>query len=471
MKRSVVSVFACSLCFAVVGTVHADELQSTPDVQHADGYEAVRAVLFIPDAPIPLVPGAECPQGTSDNAGLGCVASLEMATDYEPPANIDDVIAGVTTALEPYNVLVTTVRPPEYVPYQLLMPGDAVNEESLSRTCTSAPIDCDGVRRNDLAFTNGGSMFCMMPDPVQAALIAFGYMSGLENTDNANDVMYYQSAAPFGPDYTMPIVAFDDACGELVQTVDDMEMVNPLGCSATVNHEPFCDNMDNQANSHQELLGYYGPGPFVEDTTPPVIESHTLPDDGTNVDGDLDLSVVVSDDQGLVFVRMTIQSTALIGLDPRVDETGTICKSHNQVCAIDIEETPPYHQNADNTYNANDFAQAPGGEYTVTIEVSDLVGNTAESVTRTFTKDGGMSADTTDGMTTMTSGMTTNSSDPTDSDGDESSSETGDSDDTNDTGQDDDGGGCSCSTEPGMGGAAALLIGMFGFAATRRRRD
>src|SRR5262249_47486683 len=153
---------------------------------------------------IPLVPSTECPvsQGGGDNSGLGCVAGLDMASDFMPAAGVDDVITGLTTALADFNVLVTSTRPPEYVPYQLLLIGDEVNAESLSRTCAGAPIDCDGVARNDIASTSGGSMFCMDPDPVQAALIAFGYMSGLENNDNPMDPMFYQAAAPFGPDFT-----------------------------------------------------------------------------------------------------------------------------------------------------------------------------------------------------------------------------------------------------------------------------
>jgi hypothetical protein len=182
-------------------------------------------------------------------------------------------VEGLQSALAPYNVLVTSVRPPEYVPYQMLLPSDEVNAESLSRTCAGAAIDCDGVQRNDIAFTSGGSMFCMNPDAVQAALIAFGYMSGLENNDNPMDPMFYQASAPFGPDFTMPALAYDDSCSNLVQTVDDMEMTNPLQCAASVNHEPYCDGMDNQANSHAELLAYYGMGPAPEDTTPPTVSA------------------------------------------------------------------------------------------------------------------------------------------------------------------------------------------------------
>jgi MYXO-CTERM domain-containing protein len=472
MKRSVVSLFTFSL-FAITGSASAADVQAQPGVQHADGYDAVRGVLFVPTEGLTLL--ADCPvaQGSGDNSGLGCVAGLDADVMYEPASNVDDVIAGLTTALAPYGVQVTSVRPPEYVPYQMLLPSTEENADSTSRACVGAAIDCDGVQRNDIAFTNGGTMFCTDPDPVQAALIAFGYMSGLENTDNVNDVMYYAAADPFGPDFTMPVVAFDTECGTLVETVDDMEMTNPLQCSVSVNHEPYCDDMENMASSDAELLAYYGAGPVDEDTTPPTVTAMTIPEDGSTVEA-LDLSATITDDQGLVFVRWTVQSDVLAGMAP-ADDAGRVCKGHNGVCAVDFESAPPYHQAEDNVYSTNpEFAALPGGEYTVMLEASDLAGNEIEPVMITVTVAGG-AADTsggTDASDTNAEGASnTNGDSNSDSDADSSSGGTGDG-GTNQTGGDEDGdGGCSCSTEPGFGGAAGLLLGVFGFVATRRRRD
>jgi MYXO-CTERM domain-containing protein len=466
MKRSVVSLFAFSL-FTIAGTAHAADVQSQPVVQHAESYEAAPAVLFIPTETVQLL--ATCPvsQMSSDNSGLGCVNGLEEDTSYEPPANIDDIVAGMTTALEPFNVRVTTTRPPEYVPYQMLLPSSEENAESTSRTCVGAAIDCDSLQRNDIAFTNGGTMFCSDPDALQAALVAFGYMSGLENTDNVMDPMYYSAEDPFGPDYTMPVAAFDDTCATLVQTVDEKGAPNQLQCPASINHQPYCDDMEDQANSVQELLAYYGPGPVVEDTTAPVVADLVMPEDGSTVEG-LELSANVTDDQGLVFVRWTLQGEALEGMLP-ADDTGTVCKGHNRVCAVDYELQPPYHQADDNVYSFNDFNALPGGSYTITFEASDLAGNTVDAVTVTVTVEGG-TADTSGGDETGPD--PTNVTDPTNGSADDSSSDDGSG--GNDTGEpeNDDDGGCSCSTaDPGMGGVAGLLLGVFGFVSTRRRRS
>ncbi|MBX7078363.1 MAG: hypothetical protein K1X88_04180 [Nannocystaceae bacterium] len=475
MKRTTATLFACST-FAIAATAHARGLQARTEVTPADGYEAVPAVLFVPDAPISLIPSSMCPisQGGNDNAGLGCVAGLDAATDYMPPANLVNVVEGLSSALAPYNVLVTSVRPPEYVPYQMLLPSDEVNAESLSRTCAGAAIDCDGVQRNDIAFTSGGSMFCMDPDPVQAALIAFGYMSGLENNDNPMDPMFYQADAPFGPDFTMPALTYADTCSNLVQTVDDMEMINPLQCAASINHEPYCDGMDNQANSHQELLAYYGPGPVVEDTTPPTVEALGIMDmDGAVIPdgGALPLTATVSDDSGPVFVRWTLTSDNADFLTFDADGNGSVCKSHNGVCEVDFMGEVPYQQIEGNNYDATEIAMVPGDDYTITFEASDLYGNTIEAVTVTITVEGGGGGESggadTSGGGSASASDTNASASASDSNGDESTSS--DIEGPGDSGQtDDSGGGCSCNS-PGAGGSAWFLLGFVGLAAGRRR--
>jgi MYXO-CTERM domain-containing protein len=466
MKRSIAFVFACSTV-SLVNTASA-----------ADGYEAVGATLFVPTESIPLIPSTECPvsQGNDDNAALGCVAGLDAATDYMPAANQQDVIDGLTTALAPYNVRVTTTRPPEFVPYMMLLPGDAVNPDSLSRTCAGAGIDCDGVKRNDIATTSGGSMFCMDPDPVQAALIAFGSMSGLEANDNAMDPMFYQAAAPFGPDYANPAVEYQDLCSNLVQTVDDMEMPNQIFCAASLYHEPYCEGMDNQTNGHLELEAIYGAGPVVEDTTPPEVTAIGI-EDGAVIpaEGSLPLTATVTDDSGLVFVRWTLQSDALIGA-PGVDDDGRVCKGHNGVCVVDFASsaTPPYFQVEGGEFNATELSMVPGGEYVITFEASDLAGNTIEAITATVTVEGGDPTgdpDTTGGDDNGDdNGDDDNGDDDNgdDDDGDESGEDTG-SDDT--AGSTDDSGGCSCNTDGTPAGAAFMLVGLVGLGIARRRRD
>ena len=470
MKHSIALLSACSL-FSIASTAAAGELASVGRSIGADGYEAVPATLFIPDASIPLTPSDECsfPQGGNDNAALGCIGGLEAATDYTPPGNATDVFDGVVTALAMYNVRVTAVRPPDYVPYMMLLPGDAVNPDSLSRTCAGAIPDCDGVQRNDIGTTSGGSMFCMDPDPIQAALIAFGSMSGLEGNDNPMDPMFYQAAAPFGPDYANPSLEYQDMCSQLVPTVDDMEMANQINCAPSLYHEPYCDGQDNQTNGHVELLAIYGAGPVVEDTTPPTIDAIGIEDGMVLPAGaDLPLTATVTDDSGLVFARWTITNTSKAFLDFDTNADGVVCKSHNTVCEVDfVGSGPPYYQVDGGDYGAAELAPAGaiGGEFTITFEASDLAGNVMEMVTAVITVEGG-TADTSGG-----SADSADSADSNDSGNDESSSSEsgggGSADAGADGGTDD--GGCSCNTSNDAGGAAFMLIGLIGLGWSRRR--
>lgn len=468
MKRSIAFLFACSI--GSISTVAAaGDLEQRPDPVGAYEYDAAPAVLFIPDASIPLTPSDMCayPQGGGDHAGLGCVAGLEAAEDYTPPDNIETIADGMRAALAPYNVLVTSTRPPEYVPYMLLLPGEAMNEESISYTCAGAGIDCDGVGRNDIGLTNGGTMNCTAPDPLHAALIAFGYMSGLENNDNPMDPMFYP------PDFSMPATEYQDMCATLVPTLDDMGMDNLPVC-VSFYHETHCDDQDGQINSHLELLGVYGAGPAVEDTTPPEVTELGIADmDGVVFPAGtpLPLTATVTDDSGLVFVRWTLVSTNEDFLMFDANGDGAVCKGHNDVCEVGFEGAgPPYYQVDGGDYGAMDLAAVPGGDYQITFEASDLTGNVAEAVTVMVTVEGGGSADTTGGNADTTDGNDSNdSNDSNDDDGNDESSSDGGSADSNATGGDEEASGCSCNTDGDRSGAAFMLIGLAGLGLARRR--
>ncbi len=473
MKRTIATLFATS-SFAIAATAHADELQSRPEPLGAYDYDAAPAVLFVPTEPVDLVPATMCPVSTGgqSNSGLGCIAGLEEAGPSTPGADVADIVDGLTTALAPYNVRVTTTRPPEYVPYLMLLVNDTVSKTGTSYTCTGAPIGCDAKPRHEIASINGGTMNCDMPDRVQSALIAFGYISGLENTDDPTDVMYYRPASDTGgPDWTMPSTTFVDTCVNQVESIDgeDNTMTNNLLCGYV--HESYCDMQDGQINPHQELLGVYGAGPFVEDTTPPTVDMMTIANDGDVLPAGsgIDFQAMVSDDSNLVFARWTIESPALAGL-PGADENGRTCKGTNGVCAVEYSGgAAPYYDSSAGFGTGPEFAGAlPGGDYTVTFEASDLSGNTIEPIVVhvTIEGDGGTGgADTSGGASASASASDTNASD---SNGDSSSEGSGGG-GSADSGQTDDSdGGCSCTTEPGAGGGA-FALGLFGLAFARRR--
>ena len=420
-------------------------------------------ILYVPNEGIDLVPTEACPipVGGQPHSGLGCGGVSEPGTVDPYAGDLDGLVDGLRTALEPYDVLVTSERPPPYVPYFMLMPSDEVAEEGNSFTCTGAGINCGGRTRNDIMFTNGGTMNCMEPDPVHAALYAFGRTAGLEGTDDPTDPMGYV------PDYTMPATTFQDACANLVQQIgfndQDEQIMLPLECTGE-DHEP-CD-MDDQQNSHADLLAWFEAR--TEDTDPPELADIT-PEDGAEITDSLDLAVTITDADRAVGVSWTINSPAIDGA-PGTLEGGTIIIATNGAGTNEFtnETNAPDENWGFSIPAAPAEGGLPPGEYTITLEVADYHGNVADPVMMTVTipdqggadeSGGGMDESAGDGMDDgMDDGMFTTGADTGD-DGDDGGSDGGEDDDTS---------GCACTASPQTGGFAILLMGLFGLGLRRR---
>jgi MYXO-CTERM domain-containing protein len=499
------------LAFAVPVVTRAElPWQSVPEPLGAVDYEAVHGVLYIPVESVTLVPVSECsiPQGGADNTGLGCTYLVDEESTFDPVANIDEIVAGVSEALAPYGVIVATTRPESYLPYQMVIPGANEDPKSTSASCVIGSTDCDGIDRRDIAFTVGGTAECNEPDPVRTVLIAFGRMSGLEGKVDAADVMGYP------PDFTTPVTTFVDQCDLIVTPENpDTMLPMPLACPSSYHEQSgMCAEDDNQ-NSHAELLAVYGPATAV-DTTPPTIgEVDGLPDEGAVLPSmtEVDLVATITDDSGVVAVRMTYESMGL-EVEFGVPE-GMIDKCTAGSCGVHTGGDSPaqlleFQNGNDMAYPDQSapwrFDELPGlpdGDYTVTIEASDLSGNVVVPIVRHFTvgdggsgTEGGSTGATTTGAESSSSGP----SDPTldvtgDLDTDSASvSASASDDDTNDdenggdidtTGGDidtsgtDDAGmtedvidrGCGCTTTDRDRAPLVLLVGLAGLVLPRRR--
>lgn len=469
----------------VPATASAAELGTHREPLHATEYEAAPATVFIPLEAIPLVPSSVCPvpQAGENNSALGCVEGLDEAQDYAPPADPMAIVDGLEAALAPYDVRVTTVRPPAYVPYMMLLPRDTIDMEATSRTCVAAGIDCDGPRRNDIGFTFGGTANCVDPDPVQTALIAFGYLSGLENTATSTDPMFYP------PDFTAPSHAFVDACAAFVPTLDEEGKPN-LGLCVSAYHEVHCDDVDDTVNSDLELRGVYGDGPPAVDVTPPVAQDVGIVGvDRLPSGSGLPLTATITDDSGIVFVRWTMSTDSGVLDKADVDGDGAICKSHNGVCELEFTGEIPYRQNANDSYPASELQFPPDGLYFLRLEAADLAGNEMVPYEAMIaiggeggdtTTDGGESADDSDPDPDTSTSVGNDSEPDPDDDAGEVDAVTGD--EPGDDDDDDDGGdtttsagatdaiasrGCSCRVAPDR--SAWLLVGVV--ALMRRRRS
>lgn len=448
------------------------------------------AILYIPADDVVLTPsgmGACISVSTSDfNSGLGCHPGVEAEETISAFGDAETLAADVATALEPYDVHVTTVRPPEYVPYFTLLASGDTSDDSLSYSCTSATSVCASRGRDLIGFTNGGTMNCMNPDTLQTALYMFGRFAGLEGGENPADPMHYP------PDFDMPASSFIDECVPLVQQFGGKEGMTMLPLECTSADHVGGDCVAGEQNPHQDLLAYFGER--TEDTDAPTIDVDT-PKEGDVIDegGELNVLFSVADDDPHVAVMVKVESPSL---ETIMDSTplladGTLSACTSSWCDTDYLEGAPFATN-DGPY-AFDLPGLPGGEYTVTIAAADYHGNVAEEIVVTVTIGGEppmesdsdsetgesdtdptteTSGPSSDSMTTDTasdSNMTTFVSDSASSDG--GSDTDGDDDDDGTTaGEDgDDGGGCSCTTDQGAGGAMAFLLGLLGFGLTRRR--
>jgi MYXO-CTERM domain-containing protein len=446
----------------------------------------IPGIVVVPTEPVDLIPAGTggdpaCTGAGAQHSGLGCAGVAEPTT-FEPYADAVNLTENLTAALAPFDVTVTNTRPPKYVPYMLILADDAVSKESQSFTCTGGGVDCSALSRHRVGTIIGGSMNCMDPDFLHAALYTFGRLSGLEGSDVAMDPMFYL------PDFTMPATEFQDMCGALVpqEGFNDrgMQVTLPLECTS-LDHTGCEEAM--QQNSVADLTATYGVAPAEPDADPPVI-AITSPRDGAVFMAGEDVIVdgTVEDNDAYVGAMWTVQGAGLA--DPNFLDGVEVYEYCTNTACIPTEgalagAAPPLTgweevdqaKATDSSFAMPTFTGGlPAGEYTVTFEAADMHGNVAAPVSITFTVEeapSGTGDETAGGGVDDTAGgaddvlddggvFTTGVDDDGDGDGTGSGS----------AGEDDDSGGCACNTAPGRSGLVALMFGLLGLGLSRRRK-
>jgi len=438
----------------------------TPGVASAEP-----GILFVPTEEITLLPDNDpaCSGIGSPNSAFNCTAVVEAATMVPPYADTDTLITDLQTSLAAYDVMITTERPVEYLPYTMLLPE--VDVETFSLACSFGGINCGSRKRNGIIFLVPSTDNCMDPEIVQQTLYAFGRISGLEGVANPMDVMN------FPPDFTMPVTEFLDDCSDRAhqQNFDDMGMPTgdaQLECTSK-DHTSMCPDDaagDPGQNSHQDMLAYYGP--LTEDSDPPVI-SNVLPADGTVLmTGDngvamLEIDAEIMDADPAVGARWTIMSDAL----PEEMFPGnmlTICT--NDVCTVNWDDVAPAKA-TDSDWASPVDLNLPPGEYAITFEAADYHGNVAEMVSFSVTIEGEPPGASTGNVDDTAGPMETSNDDNNDSSQFTTGQGSSEDDDDSGSGASDDsgGGGCSCRTTEAPGGMVLMLLGFVGLGVMRRR--
>lgn len=424
------------------------------------------AILYLPDQPVVLTPTGVPPCGSEIHSALGC-GGVDEVTEIQPFGEVHALAEAMREVLAPYDVLVTHVRPPEYVPYVMLMPSYEPRPESESPTCAYAGINCAARQRNDLAFTSGSTLNCFDPEITHASLYAFGRVSGLEGVANPADVMNYV------PDYATAPLGFVDACSDRVPQLG-FEGPRPgqevFECTSD-DHSP-CPTGENgevQQNGHQDLLLFYGPR--TEDFDPPAF-ANIQPADGTVLPlyGDLVLDVDIEDADPVVAVRWTLASAVL---EDAGIEGGMLSICTNDVCDANWDDaTPLKATGSDWSFTLTGL---PPGEYTITLEAADFHGNVASAVILAVTVDDDTNEPTTGPPGPSDDGVLTTGAGAEGEGGELDGGAFTSGDDAGSSGSSSDGllldrPGCGCRAISGSRGALPLLFGVVVLGAMRRRR-
>lgn len=396
------------------------------------------------------------------NAALNCSPLVSKETQFPKPPGGENTKAVVLQKLqnyyEPYNLVITTNRPPDYLPYTMaVIGGTSQNAGQSNGVCGIANVACDGAKRNHVSLSFPDSCVGVTAE-VAAQETAHNW--GLEHTDVQQDLMY-------------PFVAggssFRDDC---------MDISHATGSGVTqctYVHELYCpEGQGEQQNSHTELLGVFGAR--EADTVAPEILS-VSPADGTvfTVGESFLVSADITDDKNMVGVKWSW----IEGVPPDFVDTG-YSRCTNDVC----NDKYPAWRAVDDPWDFIQVTKPPAGTYSFKVEVMDAYGN-ADSETLTVTVvpaegtttgEPGTSGDTASGGDTSTG-----EPDPTTSAGSSDGDDTGPVDPsggvtsvtagsgatglTGDSAGDDD--GCNCRTENGP--RASWLLLLAGLLPLRRR--
>ena len=198
--------------------------------------------------------GAVLKKNCGNDARYNCSTLYDRFDGYVGPfKGTEDqraaIIGSVKQDLKPFDVLVTTTRPPPEVDYVMVLYGE-LGPQTFAGL---APyIDCGDRFLNDVAFAQGDE------SPITGATVILheaGHTWGLEHVDSVFDLMF--------PVNDSVSASFTDDCQNVVA---DTELTPATG-SCTLAHTAFCD-LGGQ-RSHSELLERFGPS--VPDTTAPLI--------------------------------------------------------------------------------------------------------------------------------------------------------------------------------------------------------
>jgi MYXO-CTERM domain-containing protein len=419
---------------------------------HAMAYEPSPGILYVEMGGVTISP--TCGNGDGANAALDCSPLVDAETTFPAFGNGSSqasMFQELQNYYEPFNIVMSANRPPDWLPYTMAVIGGASNQGQ--GVCGVANVACDGLKRNHVSLTFPQS--CNGVAEIAAQETSHNW--GLEHTDDTTDLMYPFANGGFK--------TYVDTCNDISHATGD----GITQCGYI--HEVYCPNGGGeQQNSYQELMGVFGAREV--DTTAPSIVSIT-PEDGSvfSTSDSITISARVEENSRMIGAKWTWVEGEL------PEGTTELTRCTNNVCTTDFDPGPSFDPN-EMEWDFINLNGTPVGSYTFRFEVMDAYGNyDSEEISIEITEDG----NTTD-PDTADSGE----GDGTDSaDDDATDSDTNDEDDDGDgTGDDDgtgttpvtvgadDGGGtpdaCACRSDASP--RATWMLGLVVLGLRRRRR-
>ena len=287
--------------------------------------------------------------GCGNEAHYNCSTLANTFDGYVGPFTGNDtqrisILQATRKELADFGVRVVVQRPPDDVPYTMVMYGDLGPQDFAGL----APyIDCEEVHPNDTSFT---AAFDTSNTGSTVILQEAAHTWGLEHVDAEDDILNPFKAAGLHQN-------FHDECYPIVANT----ALEPTPGSCNIVHTRFCET--GFQNSWQEMRYLFGPP--VPDTSAPTLDIISPIDGETFVlPTTIPLTGDITDDLDPQFYR--IQIFTLLDGEPLPD-----FPEQNKV-ALDLllQEPPP-------------------GDYEMRVVISDEAGNSAEdTVTFTILKEG-----------------------------------------------------------------------------------
>ncbi|MBX7082183.1 MAG: hypothetical protein K1X88_23445 [Nannocystaceae bacterium] len=235
--------------------------------------------------------GAVLLGGCGNEAHYNCSTLASIFDGYVGPFPGNEtqrisILQATRKAVADFGVRVVVDRPPDDVPYTMVLYGDLGPQEFAG----IAPyIDCEDVHANDTSFT---AAFDTSNTGSTVILQEAAHTWGLEHVDAEFDVMNPFKSAGLHQSFT-------DECQRIVANTD----LQPTAGSCNQVHTRFCEA--GFQNSWQELRWLFGPP--VPDTTAPELEIVSpLPDEVFVLPATIPLLGEITDDLDPQFYHIEI---------------------------------------------------------------------------------------------------------------------------------------------------------------------